>query len=290
MDTRSLGPTDQTVSVVGFGAMHLSLSGRPPEDDALAVLHRVLDEGVTLIDTADAYCRDASDMHHNEHLVRRALETYDGDASDVVVATKGGLMRPDGRWTRNGDPEHLRATIRESVDALGGPPIDVWQHHAPDPNVPVEASLEPVREAVDEGLIRFVGVSNYSVEQIERAQTVVDVVSVQNQYSPWHRRPESDGVLAFCERHDLAFLPWSPLGGRNRARDLDDVDALATLATEKGLSPQRLVLAWLMGRSPAVLPIPGASRVASATDSVRAGSVTLTDAEMARLDDVLGGF
>lgn len=284
MTTRSLGTTGQTVSAVGFGAMHLSLSGRPPDADAIEVIHRVLDAGVTFIDTADAYCTNESDKHHNEHLIRRALETYDGDASNVVVATKGGLMRPDGRWTRNGDPEHLHATIHESVDALGGPPIDLWQHHAPDPEVPIEASLAAVRDAVDDGLIRFVGVSNYSVEQIERAQTVVDVVSVQNQYSPWHRRPESSGVLNHCERNDLVFLPWSPLGGRSRAHTLDRFSELTDMAAAKGVSPQRLVLAWLLHRSPAILPIPGASRIESATDSVQAWAVSLSDDEVARID------
>ncbi len=284
MQTRTLGPTDVEVSEIGFGAMHLSLAGRPPEAEALAVLHRVLDLGVTFIDTADSYCRDESDKHHGERLVRKALDAYGGDAARVVVATKGGLMRPEGRWVRNGDPEHIRRTIRESVEALGGPPIQLWQHHGPDPEVPVEASLEPVREAVDEGLIEHVGVSNYSVAQIERAREVVEVVSVQNQYSPWHRRPERDGVLDYCEAHDLAFLPWGPLGGRRRAKDLDAFEGLVALAGEKGISPQRLVLAWLMARSPAVLPIPGASRVETAEDSLAAVAVTLTGDEVRRIE------
>lgn len=279
-----LGPTDVEVSAIGLGAMHLSLKGRPPQDEAIDVIHRVLDQGVTFIDTADSYCKDESDKHHGERLVRKALDAYDGDVSDVVVATKGGLMRPDGRWTRNGDPDHLRTTIRESVDALGRAPIELWQHHAPDPDVPVEASLRPVRDAVDKGLIRHVGVSNYSVEQIERAQEIVDVVSVQNQYSPWHRRPEQDGVLAYCATNDLALLPWSPLGGRDRAKSLDKFSGLQSLADAKGISPQRLVLAWLMAKSPAVLPIPGASRIATAEDSVAAVDVTLTDDEVQQVE------
>ena len=263
--------------------MHLSISGRPSEEESIAVLHHVLDEGVTFLDTADAYCIDESDKHHNERLIRRALDAYDGDAEDVVVATKGGLMRTDGRWPRNGDPEHLRRTIRESVDVLGAP-LDVWQHHAPDEEVPVEESLQAAKEAVDDGLIRYVGVSNYSVEQIRRAQEVVDVVSVQNQYSPWHRRPESNGVLGYCEQNDLAFLPWSPLGGRQRAKDLSEFEVLADLAAAKKVSPQRLVLAWLMARSSAILPIPGASRIETAHDSLQAPTVTLTDDEVRRIE------
>ena len=288
MESRSFGPTPLSVSTIGFGAMHLSLKGRPDRDAALGVVHRVLDRGVTLIDTADSYCTDETDKHHNEGLLKEALDTYDGDTSDVIIATKGGLMRPEGRWTRNGDPDHLRRTIRESVAALGDRPLDVWQHHAPAPDVRVETSLEPVREAVDEGLIRYVGVSNYSVEQIERARTVVDVVSVQNQYSPWHRKPEDSGVLAYCEQHDLAFLPWSPLGGRSRAKSLDTFDALVEVAADHGVSPQQVVLAWLAARSPAVLPIPGASRTETAEDSIAAATLSLSPDEVAHIDRNVG--
>jgi pyridoxine 4-dehydrogenase len=285
MDTTELGTTGLRVSVIGLGAMHFSLAGRPPEAESIAVIHRALDLGVTFIDTADAYCLDETEKHHNERLVRRALASYDGDTSNVVVATKGGLMRPGGAWVTDGHPDHLRKTIRDSVEALGGGPITLWQHHAPDPRVPVEVSLSVVKSAVDEGLIRFVGVSNYSVELIERARRVVDVVSVQNQYSPWHREPEKDGVLAYCEREGLTFLPWSPFGGMNRAKKLDEIPVLASLSRERGLSPQRLVLAWLRARSPRILPIPGTTKIAHLEDCVAAAAVTLTPEEVRRIDE-----
>ena len=144
-------------------------------------------------------------------------------------------------------------------------------------------------EAVQEGLIRFVGVSNYSVEQIKRAQEVVEVVSVQNQYSPWHRRPEHNGVLAYCEEEGLTFLPWSPLGGSDRAKRLGQIDALATLAREKDISPQRLVIAWLMARSPCLLPIPGSSRRDNAEDLLAAVDVTLAEDEVRRIDNAVSG-
>ena len=282
MKTTPLGNTPLDVSAIGFGAMHFSMANRPPEAQSLDVLHRVLDLGVTFIDTADAYCRDEADKHHNERFIRKALATYPGDTSRIVVATKGGCMRPGGSWTSNGNPDHLRRTIRESHAAFGGDrPITLWQHHAPDPNYPVKVSLEAVRE----GLIRFVGVSNYSVEQIKRAREVVEVVSVQNQYSPWHRRPEHDGVLAFCEEEGLTFLPWSPLGGSGRAKRLGQIDALATLARAKDISPQRLVIAWLMARSPCILPIPGSSRRANAEDLLAAVDVSLTEDEVRRVDN-----
>ncbi len=285
MESTELGTTGLHVSVIGLGAMHFSLAGRPSEAESVAVIHRALDLGVTFIDTADAYCIDETEKHHNERLVHGALASYDGDTSNVVVATKGGLMRPGGAWVTDGHPDHLRKTIRDSVEALGGAPITLWQHHAPDPKTPVEVSLSVVKSAVDEGLIRFVGVSNYSVELIERARRVVDVVSVQNQYSPWHRTPEKDGVLEYCEREGLTFLPWSPFGGMNRAKKLAEIPVLAALSRERGLSPQRLVLAWLRAKSPRILPIPGTTKIEHLEDCVAAATVTLTPEEVRRIDE-----
>jgi len=262
----------------------MSLSGRPTESQAIAVIHRALDLGVTLIDTADSYCQDESDKHHNEELIAKALQQYTGDIRSVTVATKGGLMRPQGAWTRNGNPHHLRKTIRESFEALGGQkPIDLWQYHAPDPSYTIEAALAPAKEAVEAGMIRFIGVSNFSVEQIKRARDTVEIVSVQNQYNPWHREPESDGVLEYCETEKLTFFPWSPLGGSRRATSLQDVPAIAKLAAEKNVSVYCIVLAWLMGKSPCVVPIPGATKVSSIEDSLRAIEVKLTDEELQQI-------
>ena len=285
METKQLGKSGVYVSAIALGGMPMSLSSRPPESESLKVIHRALDLGVTFIDTADSYCKDESDKHHNEKLIHKALQTYNGDASNVVVATKGGLMRPQGSWTGNGNPEHLRKTIRESFEALGGnKPIDVWQYHSPDPDYTIESALKPALEAVKEGLIRFVGVSNFSVEQIKQAQDFVEIVSVQNQYSPWYRQPEKDGVLKYCEQQQLTFLPWSPFGGSRRHSDLQDIKAIAQLAQEKGVSVYSIVLAWLRSKSPSVLPIPGASKVSSIEDSVRAVGVKLSDDEVQRID------
>ncbi len=285
METKQLGNTDVTISAIGLGGMPLSLSSRPIESQAIEVIHRALDLGVTLIDTADSYCQDESDKHHNERLIGKALQQYSGDTSQVTVATKGGLMRPNGSWTRNGNPDHLRETIRISFEALGGSkPIDVWQYHAPDPNYTIEEALTPAKEAVDEGLIRFVGVSNFSVEQIKRARDVVEVVSVQNQYNPWHRQPESDGVLEYCETEGLTFLPWSPLGGSRRVGNLQDIPVIAKLAKEKGVSVYQIVLAWLRAKSPCIVPIPGASKTSSIEDSVHTLELKLTEEEVQRID------
>jgi pyridoxine 4-dehydrogenase len=284
METKQLGKTGVSVSAIGLGGMPMSIYNRPPESDSIPVIHRALDLGITFIDTADSYCKDESDKHHNERLIHKALSSYTGDASQVVVATKGGLMRPHESWTRNGNPEHLRQTIRVSFKALGGDkPIDVWQYHSPDPEYTIEASLAPVKEAVEEGLVRFVGVSNFSVEQIKRARDVVEIVSVQNQYSPWERQPEKDGVLQYCEDEGITFLPWSPFGGRRRHQGLQDIPAIANLAQAKGVSVYAIVLAWLRAKSSAILPIPGASKISSIEDSISAVNVTLSEEEVQKI-------
>jgi aryl-alcohol dehydrogenase-like predicted oxidoreductase len=273
------------ISAIGLGAMPLSIRDRPSEAEAIAVIHQALDLGVTLIDTADAYCQDESDKHHNESLIAKALQQYSGDTSEVTVATKGGLMRPEGSWTRNGNPDHLRQTISESQAILdGSKAINLWQYHSPDPNYTIEESLTPVREAVDAGAIRYVGVSNFSVEQIKQARQVVNIVSVQNQFNPWHRQPEFDGVLDYCEAEGLIFFPWSPLGGSSRVNRLQDIPVIAELARERGVSVYQIVLGWLRAKSPCVLPIPGASRTSSIEDSVRVINLDLTSEEIERID------
>lgn len=286
MKNKKLGNTNFNISAIGLGGMPLSLSGRPTEAQSIAVIHRALDLGVTLIDTADSYCLDQSDKHHNEELIAKALQQYTGDIRAVTVATKGGLMRPQGSWTRNGNPHHLRKTIRESFEALGGQkPIDLWQYHAPDPSYTIEAALAPAKEAVEAGIVRFVGVSNFSVEQIKRARDTVEIASVQNQYNPWHREPESDGVLEYCEAEKLTFFPWSPLGGSLRATSLQDIPAIAKIATEKNVSVYCIVLAWLLAKSPCIVPIPGATKISSIEDSVKAMDVKLTDEEIQQISE-----
>lgn len=285
METKQLGNTGIPISAIGLGGMRLSIHDRPPEEQAIAVIHHALQQGVTLIDTADSYCQDESDKHHNERLIHKALQQYPGDTSQVIVATKGGLMRPNGAWTRNGNPDHLRQAIRGSFEALGGEkPIDVWQYHSPDPDYTIEESLTPAKEAVEQGIVRFVGVSNFSVDEIKRARKVVEIVSVQNQFNPWHRQPEFDGVLEYCEQEGLTFLPWGPLGGTRHKGQLDQVRAIAQLAQDKGVSAQCVLLAWLQAKSPCVVPIPGTSKVENLQACLRATDVHLSASEVNQID------
>jgi len=288
METKPLGNTGITVSAIGLGGMPMSLSSRPPAAQAIATIHRALDLGVTLIDTADSYCKDESDKHHNERLIHKTLQAYGKETTNVMIATKGGLMRPNGNWTRNGNPDHLRETIHTSFEALGGDqPIGLWQYHAPDPDYSIEASLKPAKEAVVNGLIRFVGVSNFSVEQIKRARDVVEIASVQNQYNPWHRNPETDGVLEYCDRERLTLLPWSPLGGSRRFSQIKEIEAIVQLAQAKGVSVYSIVLAWLRAKSSSVIPIPGASKPESIEDSVTAASIDFSPAEVEQIDKAM---
>ncbi|WP_348242654.1 aldo/keto reductase [Leptolyngbya sp. DQ-M1] len=285
---RELGITREMVFPIGLGGMPMSIRDRPPEDQSIATIHKALELGVTLIDTADAYCRDESDKHHNEKLIYKALQQYTGDKSQVMIATKGGLMRPNGAWTQNGNPDHLRKTIRESFEALGGDkPIDIWQYHSPDPNYSIKDALTPAKEAQNAGIVRYVGVSNFSIDQLKQARDVVEIVSVQNQYNPWHRNPEYDGVLEYCEAEGITFLPWSPLGGMSRVKQLQQFTGMTDLAAEKGLSIYSLLLAWMLSKSPCIVPIPGASRSETIADSIKAAQVRLEPPEIAIVEDAI---
>jgi aryl-alcohol dehydrogenase-like predicted oxidoreductase len=273
MKTRRLGPEGPEVSAIGIGCMYMSITGRPPEEQAVAAVHAALDAGVTLFDTADVYCLDDDDIGHNERLLAKALR---GRSERAVVATKGGLRRPRGAWTRDASAAHLREACEKSLRALGVDCIDVYQLHAPDPHVPFEESVSALAELRREGKIRHVGLSNVSVREIDAARAIVPIVSVQNRYSPMHRQPETDGVLEHCTKLGIAFLPYSPFGGASGAKGLSGFGRLAAEAERRGVSPHRLVLAWMLAKSPVVIPIPGVRRAESARDSAAADGLSLS--------------
>lgn len=274
---------DRTVSAIGLGAMPLSIEGRPDEQRALATVHAALDAGVTLIDTADAYCLGEDEVGHNERLVARALATYGGDTSDVLVATKGGHTRPGGDWALDGSPEHLRAACEASLRALGVEAIGLYQFHRPDPQVPYAESLGALEELRQEGKVRLVGISNADPDQIELAMQTTQLAAVQNEYSPRFRSSQRE--LELCARHGIAFLPWSPLGGIASAAALGEQHAaFGAVARERGVSPQQVCLAWELAQAEVVVPIPGASRPGSVQDSAAAAELVLTAEELARLD------
>ena len=284
MRTRPFGRTGLKISALGYGAMPLSLDGRPGEDEALAILDEVLDMGVTLFDTADVYRFESESENHNERLLARAIGLRGTLENDIIVATKGGMMRNEGRWEIEGSPKMIELAIRKSHRALGGKrPIPLWQHHWPDPRHSITEMLEPVRRAVDEGLIRFVGVGNYSVEQIKEAMAIVDIVSVQSQHNIWNRDAETDGVLAFCESNDLVFFPWRPMGGMGLSGRLHEISVLSEIAARHGASPHATVLAWQMAMFPCIVPIPGSKQPSHIRDCLTAAQINLSPEDVGRL-------
>ena len=284
MKQRTIGNVQ--VGAIGLGGMPMSIEGRPDTERSIRTIHAALDAGVTLIDTADAYHLHADEVGHNESLIAQAVSSWGGDTSNVLIATKGGHLRPgDGSWTLNGSPAYLREAAEASLKRLGVEAIGLYQFHRPDPNVPYEDSIGALRDLLDEGKIRMAGISNADVGQIRQAQEILGgrLVSVQNQFSPAFRSSEAE--LRLCDDLGIAFLPWSPLGGITKAGELGErFEAFARVAEAHGVSPHRVTLAWMLAKSPVVIPIPGASRPESITDSAQAPELVLDDAEVNELD------
>jgi pyridoxine 4-dehydrogenase len=277
MDTFEIGG-DLEVRRLGFGAMRITGDGiwGPPADaeGARRLLRRVVELGVNLIDTADSYGPEVS-----ENLIAEALHPYpDG----LVIATKGGLRRSGpGQWPRDGRPARLREACHGSLRRLRLERIDLYQLHSPDPQVPLEESLGALRQLQEEGKIRHIGVSNVSSEELERARAVVDVVTVQNRYNLTDRHSES--VLETCERDGIGFIPWFPLATGDLARSGGPLD---DLARRHDATPGQLALAWLLARSPVMLPIPGTASVEHVEEDVAAAEIELEPEELERLEAV----
>jgi pyridoxine 4-dehydrogenase len=274
--TIALG-NDLTVNRLGFGAMRLTGDGvwGPPKDRAaaIAVLRRAVELGTNFIDTADSYGPNVS-----EELIAEALAPY---PKDLVIATKGGWNRPGpNQWTHDASPEHLRAAVEGSLKRLRLDRIDLYQLHTPDPVVPLDASIETLANMQSEGKIRLIGLSNVTVEHIERARKIVPIVSVQNRFSFADR--EWDYVVDYCERNEIAFIPWFPLGAGTVAGRL-----LERIAKTQKVKSIQVALAWLLKRSPVMLPIPGTSSVAHLEENVQAASLHLSEEENQELNGIV---
>jgi pyridoxine 4-dehydrogenase len=271
---------DLPVSRMGFGAMRITGDGvwGEPHDtkEAFAVLRRTVQLGTNFIDTADAY-----GPYISERLIREALYPY---PRGLLIATKGGLIRPSrGEWQPDGRPAHLRAACEASLTRLKLERIDLYQHHRPDPEVPYEDSIGELAKLQKEGKIRHIGVSNVTPEQLAKARSLVKVVSVQNRYNVADR--SSDDVLTICEREQIVFIPWGPLAQSAQASSTPDkgLVALQAIAKERKIDNNEAALAWLLARSPVMLPIPGTSQVKHLEDNVGAARIKLTADEMARV-------
>ena len=275
--TITLG-TGVTVNRLGFGAMRITGPGiwGPPADaqEAVRVLRRAVELNVNFIDTADSYGPSVS-----EELIARALHPY---PPGLLIATKGGLTRPGPDvWNRNGQPQHLREACEGSLRRLKLEQIGLYQLHAPDPGVPYEASVGELVRLKEEGKIRMIGLSNVSVAEIKLAQTLTPIASVQNRYNLADRG--SDRVLDYCQEQGIAFIPWAPLGSSRLAQGSGSGKALGRLAARREVSPGQTVIAWLLARSPVILPIPGTSSVAHLEENVAAAGIRLTPEELREL-------
>lgn len=282
MQSRRIG--NVTVSAIGLGGMPLSIDGRPDREQALATILAAIDSGVTLIDTADSYTMEIDGQGHNELLIAEALKLRPTEAKNILVATKGGLIYRTGRpWDRNGKPEYLRQAAIDSARRLGVESIGLYQYHRQDYTVAYTDSLGAMKDLLDEGLIQMAGISNAITEQIALFDEMLDgrLVSVQNRFSPIFQssRPELD----YTVEHGMAFLPWSPLGGIGNGSEVFDSSAFAAVGAELGVSAQQVALAWELSLGDSVIPIPGASRPASITDSALASELVLTPEQLARL-------
>lgn len=285
MQTVKLGRTGRRVTRVGLGGMPLSIQGRPDRAQAKDVIRRAVELGVNFIDTADVYCLDDADLGHNERLIAESLDEL-GARDDVTVATKGGLTRPEGRWENDARPEHLRQACEHSLRMLGMDRIDLYQLHAPDRRVPFGDSVGEMARLYEEGKVAAVGLSNVSLMQVQAALALVPVTSVQNRYNPWDRSSELDGIIRFCDENSITFLPYSPVGGARRVKLLRESDELREIgARHEGATPEELVLAWILGVSPSLAVIPGASRPASIESSVRAASLRLDERTRRELEE-----
>ena len=287
MQTRTLG--HQQVGAIGLGLMTFDQTGTQPRQQLVDTVRAALDAGVTFFDTADAYGpgdeKGAGAQGENERLIASILDEL-GVRDQVLLATKGGHVRTDGGdWEVDSSAAHLKKAVDDSLQRIGVDQISLWQHHRPDPKVSYDDVIGTLKEIADSGKVAHIGLSNADPDQIRAAHAVLgdSLVSVQNQFSPAFRssKPEID----VCTELGLAFLPWSPLGGLSNAKELADKHpAFAEIAADRGVSAQQVALAWELAQSPVVIPIPGAKRPSSITDSAAAADLELTDDELARLD------
>lgn len=286
MYTRTLAQWE--VSAIGLGGLPLSIdTSRPSEEEAIRAIHAAIDTGITLMDTADSYCLDDSEMGHNERLFGKALSQLPASKRQkIVVITKCGQLRPQGGWERDGSPTHIREATHASLRNLRVDAIPVQQYHRIDPKTPLEDTYGELMKLQEEGKIVHIGASNHSVAELTDALgTGAKVVSLQNEFSLKHRDPEFDGTLAFTRERNIAFLCWSPLDGMGEAQDLGiRHPAIAEMAAARELSPQRMALAWLLSIGPHVIPIPGSARIAHIQDCAAATTVVLTRDELVLLE------
>lgn len=280
---RRLDNTNIKVYPTGLGAMTLSLNNRPDAEQAQAVIEAFIQGGGNFIDTANVYCMDESEIGHNERLIEQTLSRLN-QKDNVIVATKGGIKRSGDNWIANGKPEFLRQSCEKSLKDLNTDSIFLYQLHAPDPKVPLTDSVGELLRLKEEGKIQFIGLSNVTVEHIELALSITQIMSVQNRFNLFERQSFKNGVIEFCENNDLTFIAHSPVGGYFQHAQRADNILLKKLAEIHNASTYQIMIAWLLHKSQSILPIPGATKVSSIQDSLKANNVKLSKEDLQLLD------
>ena len=281
---RQLANTSIEVYAVGLGAMPLSLDGRPDEVQALGVIDAFVDGGGNFIDSANVYCVDDSDVGHNEKLITKALSKLE-ESDNIIVATKGGLRRPRGTWTVDASPEWLRQSCEKSLTDLDTDSIFLYQLHAPDADVPLTDSVGELARLKSEGKIQHIGLSNVTVEHVQLALSITDIMSVQNRCNLFERTSFNNGVVKFCEENNITFIAHSPVGGHFQHAQRADNSLLKKLAEKYDASTYQIMIAWLLHSSSSLVAIPGASKTSSIMDSLRAINVEISKEDMQLLEE-----
>lgn len=280
---RQLDNTNIEVNAIGLGAMPLSLDGRPDEAQALGVIKAFVDGGGNFIDSANVYCVDDSDVGHNEKLIAKALSKLE-ESNNIIVATKGGLRRPKGDWTADASPAWLRQSCEKSLRDLNTNSIFLYQLHALDPDVPLTDSVGELARLKGEGKIQHIGLSNVTVEHIQLALSITNIISVQNRCNLFERTSFKNGVVKFCEENKITFIAHSPVGGHSQHAQRADNILLKKLAEKYDASTYQIMIAWLLNKSSSILTIPGASKMSSIADSLQATNVEISKEDMQLLE------
>jgi aryl-alcohol dehydrogenase-like predicted oxidoreductase len=270
---------------VGFGTMSLSIKQeRPSEDEAIALIGELIDQGLRFIDTADCYSLGEADFGYGERIVAPFMKH-----ADLLVATKGGMIRPEGRWERRGDAKYLRSACEASLARLGTEQIELYQFHAPDKQVPIEESLGELVRLQKEGKIKNIGVSNFSLDELKAAKEIADVVSVQNPLSILFYEPEQDnGILRYCEEKNIAFIAYAPLGGHRNPYILSQIsEDFNELAAKLSITPFQLALLRLQALSPSIIPIPGSVSKQHVLDNIATERMSLSADVIAEVDAII---
>ncbi|MBL1142700.1 MAG: aldo/keto reductase [Proteobacteria bacterium] len=273
-NSRQFNNTNIEIFPIGLGAMPLSLNGRPDPTQAHAVIEAFIHAGGNFIDTANVYCMDESEVGHNERLIEKTLSKLN-QKNNIHVATKGGIKRNENNWIANAKPAFLRQSCEQSLIDLNTESIFLYQLHSPDPEIPLAESVGELLNLKNEGKIQYIGLSNVNLEQVQIALSITQIISVQNRCSLFDQRSFNDGTVEFCEKSNITFIAHSPVGGHFQHKQLTDNDSLKVLADKHNASPYQILIAWLLNKSASILPIPGASKVASIQDSLQANTIEL---------------